>query len=303
MWRSTVQQVLDYEGPVYRPPSEADSLILQATIGCSWNHCTYCAMYRHKQYRERPLEDLVDEIRVVRDHVAEGRLPPVRRVFVGDGDALNVPTDRWERLLEEVNKHLPRVTRISCYATAQNLMNKSAQELATLRQLGLRLLYIGPESGDDQVLKTIAKGATFADHVEAARRATEAGMEQSLIFLLGIAGPERGPIHARASGKLTTKMDPRYVSLLTVTVVPQTPLSTLAARGKFAVPRVPDLLSEISAFLEEAEPTKCVFRSNHASNYLPLAGQLPRDSERLLSEIEEARRGERALRPEWARGL
>lgn len=303
MWRSSVQRILDYEGPVYRPPSEAESLILQATIGCSWNHCTYCAMYRHKEYRERPLEDLVDEIRVVRDHVEQGRLAPVRRVFVGDGDALNQSTDRWVRLLEEIKEHLPRVTRISCYATAQNLMNKSTSELSTLRELGLRLLYIGPESGDDQILKAIAKGATFSDHVEAARRATEAGMEQSLIFLLGIAGAERGQAHARAAGRLTSEMDPRYVSLLTVTVVPQTPLSTLAARGKFTVPEVPALLGEIAAFLEEARPTKCVFRSNHASNYLPLSGQLPRDRARLLAEVEEARRGERALRPEWARGL
>jgi len=178
MWRSSVQQILDYEGPVYRPPSEADSLILQATIGCSWNHCTYCAMYRHKEYRERPIEDLVDEIRVVRDHVEQGRLEPVRRVFVGDGDALHMSTERWVHLLEEVNKHLPRVTRISCYATAQNLMKKSVLELSTLRELGLRLLYIGPESGDDETLKAIAKGATVADHVEGAHRATQAGIEQ-----------------------------------------------------------------------------------------------------------------------------
>lgn len=303
MWRSSVQQILDYEGPVYRPPSEADSLILQATIGCSWNHCTYCAMYRHKEYRERPLEDLVDELRVVQDHVQQGRLPPVRRVFVGDGDALHMSTDRWVLLLEEVKKHLPRVTRISCYATAQNLLQKSALELSTLRELGLRLLYIGPESGDDQTLKAIAKGATFADHVEGARRATEAKIEQSLIFLLGIAGAERGQEHARAAGRLTTEMDPRYVSLLTVTVVPQTPLFTLTARGKYAVPDVSDLLGEITAFLEEASPTKCVFRSNHASNYLPLSGKLPTDRARLLAEVEEARLGERALRPEWARGL
>jgi radical SAM superfamily enzyme len=212
-------------------------------------------------------------------------------------------TERWVLLLEEVKKHLPRVTRISCYATAQNLLQKSALELSTLRELGLRLLYIGPESGDDQTLKVIAKGATFADHVEGARRATEAGIEQSLIFLLGIAGAERGQEHARAAGRLTTEMDPRYVSLLTVTVAPQTPLATLTARGKYAVPTVPDLLGEIVAFLKEASPTKCVFRSNHASNYLPLSGQLPRDRTRLLGEVEEARLGERALRPEWARGL
>jgi len=303
MWRSSLQQIIDYEGPVYRPPSETDSLILQATLGCSWNHCTYCAMYRHKEYRERAVSDLVDEILVIRDHVERGRIEPVRRVFVGDGDALHMSTERWISLLEAIRRHLPRVTRISCYATAQNLKQKSVDELSTLRELGLRLLYIGPESGDDATLKQIAKGATFADHVEAARRATEAGIQQSLIFLLGIAGSERGEAHVRAAGRLTTEMDPRYVSLLTVTVVPQTPLATLATRGKFSVPKVPDLLQEITAFLEEAAPTRCVFRSNHASNYLPLAGQLPRDRERLLAEVEAARRGERSLRSEWERGL
>ncbi len=303
MWRASVQEILDYEGPVYRPPSEADSLILQATIGCSWNHCTYCAMYRHKAYRERPLNELLDELRVVAEHVAQGRLEPVRRVFVADGDALQMSTERWVEILEAIRMHLPRVTRISCYATARNLLGKSVEELTTLRELGLRLLYIGPESGDERTLKTIAKGATFADHVEGARRAREAGLSQSLIFLLGVAGAERGEAHARGAGKLTTEMDPRYVSLLTVTVVPQTPLATLTSRGKYTVPEVPDLLREIGWFLEEARPRKCVFRSNHASNYLPLAGQLPRDRDQLLAEVERALRGERALRPEWARGL
>lgn len=200
MWRSSVQQILDYEGPVYRPPSEADLLILQATVGCSWNHCTYCAMYRHKEYRERPIEALVDEIRVARDHVDQGRLEPVRRVFVGDGDALHMSTERWGRLLEEVKKHLPRVTRISGYATGQNLMKKSVLELSTLRELGLRLLYIGPESGDDETLKAIAKRATFADHAEAARRATEAGMERSRAHEMRLPLQSRCPSRGSSLG-------------------------------------------------------------------------------------------------------
>lgn len=295
--------VLVYEGPVYRPPSEADSLILQATIGCSWNHCTYCAMYRHKAYRERPLAEVLREVDTVARAVAAGEREEVRRVFIADGDALNLPLDSWRGLLDGLRGAFPRLVRVSCYATARNLLDKSVEELTELRERGLRLLYIGPESGDDVTLKAIAKGASFADHVEGARRARAAGLQQSLIFLLGAGGVERSVEHARGAGRLTTEMDPRYVSLLTLTVVPSTPLHTLTARGRFELPTVSGLLEEIRGFLLEARPTDAVFRSNHVSNYLPLSGRLPRDRARLLEAVDAAQAGELALRPEWMRGL
>jgi radical SAM superfamily enzyme YgiQ (UPF0313 family) len=175
--------------------------------------------------------------------------------------------------------------------------------LAELRYLGLSLLYIGPESGDDPTLKLIAKGASFAEHVEAARKAHAADMKQSLIFLTGIAGPERSQEHARASARLTTEMDPRYVSLLTVTVLSNTPLFQLQARGRYAVPDVDALLQEVETFVATATPTNAVFRSNHASNYLPLSGRLPRDRDKLLTLVQAARAGLLPLRPESARGL
>lgn len=295
--------MLVYEGPVYRPPSEADSLILQATVGCSWNHCTYCAMYRHKQYRERPLAEVLADIDAVAQAVARGEHPEVRRVFVADGDALNMPMGTWRGLLDGLRRAFPRLSRVSTYATARNLLDKSASELTELRERGLRLLYIGPESGDDKTLKALAKGASFADHVEGARRAHEAGLHQSLIFLLGAGGAERSLEHARAAGRLTTEMDPRYVSLLTLTIVPHTPLATLTKQRRFQLPPVTGLLEEIRAFLLEAQPTGAVFRSNHASNYLPLSGRLPRDRKQLLEAIDLALAGEIALRPEWMRGL
>ncbi len=158
--------VLTYEGPVYRPPSEADSLILQATIGCSWNHCTYCAMYRHKDYRVRGLEEVAAEIRRVESAVEAGALDEVRRVFVGDGDALAMPMANWRALLSEMNRAFPRLMRISCYATARNILEKSAEELSELRQLGLKMLYIGPESGDNATLKIHRQRR----HVRRARR-------------------------------------------------------------------------------------------------------------------------------------
>lgn len=288
-----------YAEPLFRPPSEAESFILQATLGCSWNACTYCGMYRGKRYAERPLDELLAEI-------AEGGArfgDEVRHVFVADGDPLGMDLARWEPLLRAMAAAFPRLRRVSTYATARNLLEKSAQELARLRELGLALLYIGPESGDDATLKRIAKGADAADHAEAARKAREAGMAQSLMFLLGAGGRGRSEAHARASGRLATAMDPRFLSALTLTVVPGTPMARQEATGGFELPDVQGLLMELRWFVEEAHPSAAIFRANHASNYLPIGGRLPRDREAILATIDAALEGGVRLRPEWARGL
>lgn len=288
-----------YAEPLFRPPSEAESFILQATLGCSWNACTYCGMYRGKRYAERPLDELLAEI-------AEGGArfgDEVRHVFVADGDPLGMDLARWEPLLRALAAAFPRLRRVSTYATARNLLEKSAQELARLRELGLALLYIGPESGDDATLKRIAKGADAADHAEAARKAREAGMAQSLMFLLGAGGRGRSEAHARASGRLATAMDPRFLSALTLTVVPGTPMARQEATGGFELPDVQGLLMELRWFVEEAHPSAAIFRANHASNYLPIGGRLPRDREAILATIDAALEGGVRLRPEWARGL
>ena len=288
-----------YEGPLFRPPSEADSFILQATIGCSWNHCTYCAMYRHKTFRVRGL----DEIRADVEEAGAIAGGAVRKVFVADGDALAMDLGTWTAVLEALRSAFPRLRRVSAYATAMNLLAKTPGELARLKELGLSLLYIGPESGDDETLRRIAKGAGFDEHVEAARRAREAGIDLSAIFLLGAGGIERSAEHASGSARLATAMSPRFLSLLTLTVVPDTPLATLASRGRFVLPEVPQLLRELRTFVAEAAPKDAIFRTNHASNYLPLDGRLPRDRERLLGVLDAALAGTIPLRPEWARGL
>ncbi|MBK8720171.1 MAG: radical SAM protein [Deltaproteobacteria bacterium] len=216
-----------YEGRIYRPPSEADALILQATIGCSWNHCTYCDMYSDKQFRVRALEPTLADL----DTAAAQAGAHIDKVFVADGDALVMPLAQWRPILERARARLPRLRRVSCYAMARNVLAKTDDELAQLRALGLSRLYIGPESGDDATLRRIAKGDDAAAHVEAATRAHAAGMELSVITLLGIAG-ERSEEHARATGELITAMDPEFVAALTVTVVPGTPLAKLAARDK-----------------------------------------------------------------------
>ncbi|HEY3399669.1 MAG TPA: radical SAM protein [Geothrix sp.] len=288
-----------YDEPLFRPPSEADSYILQATLGCSWNACTYCAMYRDKQYRVRPLNEVLGDIAEARARFAD----EVRHVFVADGDPLGMDHGHWEPILLALAEAFPRLRRVSTYATARNLLEKSPAELKRLRERGLSLLYIGPESGDDVTLRRIAKGATAAEHVEAARKAREAGMEQSLIFLLGAGGLERSEDHARASGRLATAMDPRFLSTLTLTVIPGTPIARLEDQGRFELPDVRGLLTELRWFVEEAHPSAAIFRSNHASNYLPIGGRLPRDREAILAAIDAALGGRTPLRPEWARGL
>lgn len=287
-----------YEGKLYRPPSEADAFIVQATIGCSYNHCTYCDMYREKEFRVRPLDETLADL----DAAGSAFGDDVQKLFVADGDALTLKTDHWLAILERARQRFPNLRRASCYAMARNVLEKTDEELRALCEAGLKILYIGPESGDDVTLKRIAKGDNFDDHVRAAERAHAAGMELSVIVLLGIA-MERSAEHAARTAELITKMDPEYFAALTVTVVPGTPLAKLSAKGRFAVPEVEALLRELRAIVDAARPTDALFRTNHASNYLPLGGRLPRDRERIVGLIDRALRGEIPLRPEWSRGL
>lgn len=288
-----------YVGSVYRPPSEANSLLLQATIGCSWNHCTYCAMYHDKQFRVRPLGEILEDIASAGRSV-EGE---VRKVFVMDGDAMAMETETWEPILQALRETFPKLRRVSCYATAANLLAKSQQELDRLCELGLKLLYIGPESGDDVTLKHIAKGATAEDHVAAAAKIHRAGMKQSLIFLLGAGGVERSVEHARASAKLATVMDPEYLSALTLMIIPTTPIDKLVQSGRFQLPSVEGILRELRILVAESDPTGTIFCCNHASNYLPIGGRLPRERDYILEQIDAALAGEGGLRSEWSRGL
>ncbi len=288
-----------YQGTIYRPPSEARSYILQATIGCSWNHCTYCDMYRAKKFRVRQLEETLADLRAA--GAAHGE--EVRKVFVADGDALVMDLEHWQAILDACRETFPRLKRVSAYATAMNLNAKSEEELRRLRELGLSLLYIGPETGDEATFKRIAKGAGFDDHVAAAKRAKAANIALSAIFLLGAGGTERSRQHAEASARLVTAMDPEFVSLLTLTVIPGTPIAKLEARGGFELPTAFGMLRELRTIVALAEPSAAIFRTNHASNYLPLSGRLPRDRQRIVAAVDGALAGDVALRPEWARGL
>ena len=287
-----------YEGRIYRPPSEARSYILQATIGCSHNLCTYCDMYRDKTFRVRDLGETLSDIRQTARQTRG-----VEKVFVADGDALVMDMDHWAAILDQTRAAFPGLRRVSCYAMARNVLGKTEAELRTLRESGLELLYIGPESGDPATLKRIVKGDGFDAHVRAARRAHAAGMRISVIILLGAGGVERSREHAEASARLVTEMDPEFLSALTLTPVPQTPMWRMVEKGRFTLPSVEGLLDELRTLVDQSRPTDAVFRTNHASNYLPIGGRLPHDRERILQVIDSALQGAVPLRPEWARGL
>lgn len=287
-----------YVEPVYRPPSEADSYLLHVTYGCSHNECTYCAMYRSKRFSIRPeaeiLQDIAEAARVL------GR---VRRVFLLDGDALTAPTRRLVPVLEALGAAFPSLQRVGSYVNAVSILSKDDAELARLRALRLGIGYLGLESGDEEVNRRIVKGATLDEQVQAVRRAQAAGIKMSVMVLLGIAGRERSLAHARATAEVLNAMDPRFVSCLCVTPVPGTPLWDDVQAGRFVLPSPAEILEELAVLVAGLEPSGAVFRSNHASNWLPLGGRLPADKARLLEAIDLARAGALPLKPDWLRGL
>lgn len=287
-----------YVEPVYRPPSEADSYLLHVTYGCSHNECTYCAMYRSKRFSIRP------EAEILRDIAEAARvLGGVRRVFLLDGDALTAPTRRLVPVLEALGAAFPSLQRVGSYVNAVSILSKDDAELARLRALRLGIGYLGLESGDEEVNRRIVKGATLDEQVQAVRRAQAAGIKMSVMVLLGIAGRERSLAHARATAEVLNAMDPRFVSCLCVTPVPGTPLWDDVQAGRFVLPSPAEILEELAVLVAGLEPSGAVFRSNHASNWLPLGGRLPADKARLLEAIDLARAGALPLKPDWLRGL
>jgi radical SAM superfamily enzyme YgiQ (UPF0313 family) len=257
-------------------------------------------MYRDKpKFSLRNLDEILEDMRMA----ASRSGAHIRKLFVMDGDALCMPMDRWRVILKRAYELYPNLRRVSCYAMARNILEKTQEEMNELRKLGLKQLYIGPESGDDITLKRIAKGSTADQHIEAAKRAKEAGMKMSVIFLLGAGGIERSQEHAKASAELASAMDPDFLSALTLTVIPDTPMARMESNGRFVMPDKRMLLEELYTFIEHSNPTGAIFRTNHASNYLPIAGTLPHDKDPMLDIIAGALEGKVGLRPEWRRGL
>jgi len=298
--RVTLSGVIRYEGQIYRPPSEAESLILQATIGCSYNRCTFCAMYRDKRFRVRPIEELRAEI-----EWAARRLGPTRKVFLADGDALIAKTSYLLDVLAALRDAFPTLQRVSCYASPQALQVRKVDEMVRLRDAGLSLYYLGIESGHDDVLKRLDKGVDAAEMIRVANKAHEAGVKLSTMILLGAGNRARSMEHARESARVVNAIQPRFVSTLVMTPVEGTPLWDEANRGEVDELSPVELARELREFVASLELDGTVFRSNHASNYLALGGNLPKDKPRIVAALDAVlAQPERApFAPEWMRGL
>ncbi len=291
-------EMIQYEGDVYRPPSEARSLIIQATIGCSNNTCAFCRMYKAKQFRMRDIEDVLDDFRIARQWYRN-----VPRIFIADGDALIQPMDRWEKIFNCIKSLYPECERVTSYATPKSVLLKSDDELKNLRQMGLQMVYMGLESGNDELLRLMQKGSTAADMIEASQKLHKAGIAISVTAINGLGGIEYSKDHAIDTGKVLSAMKPQYIGLLTLMIERGAPICDMVARGEITPLSAEEILAEIKLILQNCDCEGSVFRANHASNYLPLSGTLNADKERLISLIDSALQGRTNLRPEWMRGL
>ncbi|MHC1760729.1 MAG: radical SAM protein [Negativicutes bacterium] len=272
------------EGMVFRPPSEANSFILRATIGCAHNRCTFCSMYRDVQFRARPISEIEPIIRKTARHY-----PDLRRVFLADGDALVLSTHKLLEIMELLKAHFPKLTRITCYGGPLDILRKSPEELLSLKQAGLQMVYLGIESGDDEVLTRVQKGVTSEEMIQAGQKILAAGMKLSAMLVLGLGGRELSLQHARNSARVASAINPTMLSALTLMLHRGTPLRAEAEHGKFHPLSPYEFVQELTELVTHLNMhSPCIFRSNHVSNMLPLAGTLPGDKNNLLEQAKDA---------------
>jgi radical SAM superfamily enzyme YgiQ (UPF0313 family) len=290
---------MKYEGIVIRPPSEAESLILQVTLGCSHNRCTFCPTYKGRRFRIKELDMIKAEIEEVAPY------SPIHKVFLADGDALIIPQPKLLTILEYLNEKIHGLRRVGIYGNAKSILRKSVDELKALKSRKLGIVYLGVETGDPTLLQEICKGASYEQMVEAGRRVKEAGMTLSATVLLGLGGVDHGQQHALATARILSDIDPDFASALTLMVVPGTPLHEDLKAGRFQLPSPFQLLEELGTIIAHANFSRCYFTSNHASNYLPIKARLPKDKEAVVRLIHHvvASQDKSRLRPDFLRGL
>jgi radical SAM superfamily enzyme YgiQ (UPF0313 family) len=289
---------MHYEGNCIRPPSEAHSILLQVTLGCSHNKCTFCGTYKDKRFRIKDNEIILSDILFASKYMKRQD-----RVFLMDGDALIIPQKRLMWILDGIKEHLPWVRRVGAYANAKSIKMKSSEELTELKENGLGILYLGVETGHEQILKEIHKGTSAQNLINRGRKVKEAGIKLSVTVLLGIAGRDMSLEHAKATGELLSAMDPNYVGALTVILIPGTPLHEEYRKGEFQLLDEKELLLELREMIAHTNLTRGLFFSNHASNYLPVKAKLPKGKQEALDLIDRALQGDVGLRPEWMRAL
>ncbi|MEI6126333.1 MAG: radical SAM protein [Pseudomonadota bacterium] len=292
---------MNYEGLIIRPPSEAESLILQITVGCSHNTCTFCPAYKEKSFRIKSRDEIFRDI----EQAAKRASEDIRRVFLCDGDPLMMPQGRLMEVIEYLNKKFPRLQRIGIYGNAINILKKSTGELSEMKKNKLGIIYLGLESGDRQVLKAVKKGATPEEMIEAALRVKAAGIKLNVTVLLGLGGKLRSRIHAVETMRVLNSMKPNYVGALTLMLVPGTPINDAYEKGEFELPDKFELIAELRDMIAESELENCLFFSNHASNYFPVQARLPKDKKNIVHALDDvlSSQDERKLRSESLRGL
>ncbi|MFO7753698.1 MAG: radical SAM protein [Desulfobacteraceae bacterium] len=289
---------MHYEGNIIRPPSEADSILLQVTVGCSHNKCTFCGTYTGERFQIKSDEVIFEDI-----EYAATYMKGAKRLFICDGDALVIPQRRLVAILERINERLPWLERIGLYANTKSIKMKTREQLAELNALGLKIAYMGLESGDDVTLKNIRKGADSTRMIEMGRKIRDAGIQLSITVLLGLAGRERSEIHARETGRVLSEIDPEYVGALSLMLIPGTELHQQYERGEFQLITPEEMLEEIGLMISTTNLSSGLFHANHASNYLPIRAKLPEDKEKTLKLISRALEGKIELKPEFMRAL
>jgi len=288
---------MKYEGTVYRPPSEARSWILQATIGCSHNRCTFCSMYKDKSFRIRKTEEIIQEI-----HEAGRLYGNLKRIFIADGDALMIRTEDLVLIIGELKNTFPECERIGIYASPKSIHQKSDADLKTLKEAGLGIAYLGLESGSDDILKAVKKGDTRDGIISAGRKIKEAGLKLSVTVISGLGGRENWEDHARETARAVNMIRPDYLGLLTLMTEPGTELWDQVESGEFSLLSPYEIAQETLLMLSQLDSPGCVFRSNHASNYVALKGTLNRDREEMIKTLETAL-ADGDFKAEWTRRL
>jgi len=295
---ATESEGMHYEGDCIRPPSEAYSILLQVTLGCSHNKCTFCGAFKKKRFQIKDDDIILSDILFASKHM-KGQ----NRVFLMDGDALIIPQKRLMWILDKIKEHLPWVKRVGAYANTKSISMKSHQELLDLRKKGLGILFLGVETGDDEIRKRVKKGSSAKHCLEMGKKVKDAGIQLTVLVLLGIGGREKSLEHAKATGEILSGIDPDSASALTLILVPGTPLYEEHERGDFKMPDEMGLLKEMRELIEHTNVSRCLFSSSHASNYLPIRVWLPEGKQEVLDLIGSALRGEFGLKPEWMRAF
>ena len=289
---------MQYEGNIIRPPSEAHSIILQVTTGCSHNRCTFCGAYRDKTFRIREDEFIAADLQFAATYCKRQRT-----VFLADGNVLAIPQKKLIQILAMIRNQLPQVRRVSLYANCSDILKKSVDDLLHLKELGVKRVYMGLESGHDPTLKLINKGADASEMIQAGRRVREAGLFLSITVLLGIAGIQNSNRHAVATAFVLNRIMPNQIAVLTLMILENTPLGEDFQNGIFRLPDRKTLFAELRALIAHLEPFRTQLHSNHASNYIELKGRLPRDKDKIIQRIDEAINGLAFLKPETLRAL